>query len=344
MSLLENKLFSSISVIDLHAHILLKGAFDRVRNKYPRLVPTIELEPGDKCAIIMQDPRFLPAKESAPRTIFDVEKRIADMRRMNIHVQALSVIPSLLYYTVEPDVGLALAKAQNDALANIVETYPDSFVGLANVPLQDARMAADELERAVLELGLKGTQIGSNINGLNLDDPSLEPFYAKAEHLNALIAVHPHNISARERLTQYALVNFIGIPLETTIAIASIIFGGVLERHPTLKFFFVHGGGYVPYQRGRWEHGFQRRDEPKKNISKPPSQYLRVLTFDTVTHYAPALKYLISTIGSDHVALGSDYPFDMADHDPVKTITTLNLSKEDEEKILGGNARRLLNL
>lgn len=334
--------------VDLHNHISLINAFEELKDKYPRLVPRMEPEPNGLYTLIIGDHRILHLKK---RGRYDPEERIKDMDRMNVNMHALTVGPTQFYYYVEPKAGLELARAQNEAMAEVVRRRPDKFVGLATVPLQDPRLAAEEMERAVKMLKLKGVGIGPCINGKNLDDPCLEPFYAKAEELDVLISVHPnadveHPLSGLVggRLEKYALGNLVGNPLDTTIAIASVVFGGVLERHPRLKFLFLHGGGFAPYQRGRWEHGFKVREVARAKISKPPSQYLGLLMFDTITHYQPALKYLISTMGSDNVVLGSDYAADMSDPDPVKTVKSLNLPKEDEEKILYGNARRLLHL
>ena len=273
------------------------------------------------------------------------------MNRIHVDMHALTVGPNTFYYASEPDVGLELSRAQNDAMAEVVRATPDRFVGLGVAPLQDPALAAEETERAVGTLGLRGIQIGPSVNGKNLDDLGLEPFYAKVEKLGALISVHPdadveHPLAGLvgERLEKYAFGNLIGNPLDTTIAIASVVFGGVLERHPRLKFLFLHGGGFAPYQRGRWEHGFKVREVTRVNISSPPSKYISLLTFDTITHYEPALRYLISSMSSDNVALGSDYAADMSDPDPVETVKRLNLPKEDEEKILCKNARRLLGI
>jgi aminocarboxymuconate-semialdehyde decarboxylase len=146
-------------------------------------------------------------------------------------------------------------------------------------------------------------------------------------------------------MRKYYLTNFIGFPMETSLAVSSIIFGGVLERFERLKFCFVHGGGFIPYQRGRLEHGYQVRSEPKGEISKPPSEYVKLLYFDTTTHYQPALEYLTATVGSDKVIMGSDYPYDMADPHPVSSVRGLqSLSQDDKEKILGGNAVRIFKI
>ncbi len=333
--------------IDVHNHIILLNAFSKLKQKYSAFIPRIEAEPNGMYTLTIRGHKVLSRRKGR----YDLEERIKDMDRMHVCIHTLTVGPNTLYYDLDSQAGLELSKAQNEAMAEVVEKHPDRFVGLGVVPLQDPVLAAEEAERAVKTLGLKGFAVGPSINGKNLDDSSLEPFYAKAEKLNAMISVHPDADVAHplvglvgERLEKYSLGNLIGNPLDTTIAIASVVFGGVLKRHPRLKFLFLHGGGFAPYQRGRWEHGFKVREVTRVNISEPPSKYISLLTFDTITHYEPALRYLISTMGSDKVALGSDYAADMSDTDPVRSVKNLNLSQEDEKKILRGNAERLLNL
>jgi aminocarboxymuconate-semialdehyde decarboxylase len=196
----------------------------------------------------------------------------------------------------------------------------------------------------VKKLGLKGVQINSNINGKNLDEAEFVPFFEAAQQLDIPVFVHPHYVAGAERLRKHYLINLIGNPVDTTIAIASLVFGGVLERFPKLKFVFAHAGGCAPYIRGRWDHGYRNVYGTQYAIPKPPGEYLKKTYFDTITHWAPALSYLINTHGVDHLVMGSDYPFDMADPDPVKTVSNQSLSKKDQEKIMGENAAQLLKL
>jgi aminocarboxymuconate-semialdehyde decarboxylase len=195
------------------------------------------------------------------------------------------------------------------------------------------------------ELGLRGVEIGSHVNGRNLDDRGLWPFYGRVERLGVPIMIHPAEPPGRDRLSRYQLVNFIGFPLETTIAGASLIFGGVLKDFPNLKVYFVHGGGFLPYQRGRFEHGYEVREDPKTNIKKPPSQYFKLLYFDALTHDQQAMEYLISSVSPRKVMLGTDYPADMTDPDLVGKIQRVRtISESDKERILWGNAAELFKL
>ena len=238
---------------------------------------------------------------------------------------------------------MAFARATNDALAETVRAYPERLLGLAALPLQDPSAAPAELERAMRELGLRGAEIGTNVGGRNLDDQELEPVWAAAERLGAFLFVHPERVAAAERLGSYYLRNLIGNPLDTTIAIASLVFGGVLERYPRLKLCFAHGGGFAPYQVGRLDHGWSKRPEPRVTIQQRPSTYVRKLYFDTILHTPDALAYVAKHFGADHLLLGSDYPFDMGPDDPVKDVESLpGLSETERRMILGETAAQLV--
>ncbi len=187
-----------------------------------------------------------------------------------------------------------------------------------------------------------GFHLASNIQGRNLDDPALEPVWEAAQALNAFVLVHPFKIAAGERLKSYYLKNLIGNPLDTTIAAASLIFGGVIERHPAIKFCFAHGGGFVPYQAGRFLHGWNVRPEPKQFLGHGPAESLGRVYYDTILHSDAALKFLVDSVGVSKVLLGSDYPFDMGFYDGVRQVRSLSIPKSDQELILGGTAKALL--
>jgi aminocarboxymuconate-semialdehyde decarboxylase len=262
-----------------------------------------------------------------------------------VDMQVLSVPPFLFFYASDPARSLELCQKINNAFAETVQKYPDRFVALANLPMQDPEMAARELERSVRELGLRGAEICSNINGKNLDDKGCAPFYTKLQQLDVPVFIHPSNVLGADRLQPYHLQNLIGNPSDTAVAAASLIFGGVLKEFPRLKFYLAHGGGSCPYLRGRWEHGWQVRPEARTNIDRPPSDYLRLLCFDSLVHSVPALNFLVETVGPRRVMMGTDYPFDMGDRDPVKTVASLpHLSDDQKELIFGANAVALFKI
>jgi len=257
-------------------------------------------------------------------------------------VQVLSVCPQTFVYAQPPAVAAAFARVQNEQLAKLVKARPDRFLAIATLPMQAPKLAADELRHAMRVLGLRGMQIGSNIAGKNLDDPELEPVWATAAELDAFILLHPINVAGMDRLGSYYLNNLIGNPLDTTIAAACLVFSGVLERHPSLKICLAHGGGFVPYQAGRFVHGWQVRTEPKKNLPKPPTDSLERFYFDTIVHSKDVLEFLVGNAGADRVLLGSDYPFDMGMPDGVLQVRGLSIPASDQTAILGGRARALL--
>jgi aminocarboxymuconate-semialdehyde decarboxylase len=188
------------------------------------------------------------------------------------------------------------------------------------------------------KLGLYGAMIGSNVGGKNLDDPSFEPLWAAAEELGAFMMIHPGNVAGADRLRSYYLGNLIGNPLDTTIAAACLIFGGVLERHPRLDPVMAHGGGFTPYQGGRWVHGWQVRPEPKLHLKHSPQQYLDRLRYDTILHSKPALEFLVSSVGANRVFLGSDYPYDMGTLECARQVRVLGIAAADRDTILGDHA------
>ena len=236
-----------------------------------------------------------------------------------------------------------LARIVNDALAEATRAHPDRFVGLATLPLQDPEAAVTEVERAVTELGCRGIYLGTNVRGKELTDPSFFPVFERIHALGVPIFLHPLNVIGAQRLTSYYLHNLLGNPFDTAVAAANLIFSGLLDRFPKLNICLPHAGGAFPYLIGRLNHGWKVRQECKA-LKKPPSSYLRRFTYDTISHAPEPLRYLINLVGADRVMLGSDYCFDMGYERPVKVVTSLKLSRTDQEKILGGNAARMLRL
>jgi len=192
-----------------------------------------------------------------PRGGHDIARRFADMDAAEVDMHILAGAPQTWLYGHEASVGVAASAIQNDEMARLTKEYPDRFAAIATLPMQAPEKAADELRRAMTKLGLHGAMIGSNVHGKNLDDPSFEPLWATAAELDAFMVIHPGNVAGADRLRAYYLGNLIGNPLDTTIAAACLIFGGVLERHPKLNFVMVHGGGFIPYQGARWVHGLE---------------------------------------------------------------------------------------
>jgi aminocarboxymuconate-semialdehyde decarboxylase len=329
--------------IDVHAHYVPEKCLDAEAKGTDGHIHGLRIvQEGSRQVAYTNNARNLALD---PPQIYSIERRLKDMATQCVDMQVLSVPPFLFFYAADPAQSLELCHKINNAFAETVQNYPDRFVALANLPMQDPEMAARELERAVRELGLRGAEICSNINGMNLDDKSFVPFYTKLQELDVPVFIHPSNVLGADRLRAYHLQNLIGNPSDTAVAAASLVFGGVLKEFPRLKFYLAHGGGSCPYLRGRWEHGWQVRPEARANIDRPPSNYLRLLCFDSLVHSVPALNFLVETVGPGRVMMGTDYPFDMGDRDPVKTVASLpHLSDDHKEMIFGANAAALFKI
>ncbi len=276
-----------------------------------------------------------------------VTERLKDMDRMGVDIQAVSPAPYHFFYFTEPDYGAELAREVNEGIAAVVAGNPDRFVGLGSVPLQNADLAVRELDHAVKNLGLRGVEICTNVNGKNLTDPSLglEKFFARCAELGVLVFMHPLGYSDGERLRNHYFNNVIGNPLESTVAVSHLIFDGVMARHPKLKVLVAHGGGFIAHYWARMDHAWRARPDTRTVIKRKPSSYLEKFYFDTITHDPVMVKRLIDRFGADHVILGTDYPYDMADDDPLGTIAEIQrLPKADRELVVGGNAARLLKI
>jgi aminocarboxymuconate-semialdehyde decarboxylase len=329
---------STPQTIDVHAHILTEETIRLLQSEAPKIAPKLTDVDDQFGTLDVAGSVY----RHFPRGGWDLERRLQDMAASKVDMQVLSVCPQTFLYAQPPAVAAAFARVQNEQLAKLVKTHPGRFLAIATVPLQAPKLAADELRHAMRVLGLRGMQIGSNIAGRNLDDPELEPVWATAAELGAFILLHPINVAGMDRLGSYYLNNLIGNPLDTTIAAACLVFSGVLERHPSLKICLSHGGGFVPYQAGRFLHGWQVRTEPKKKLPRPPTDSLARFYFDTIVHSKDVLEFLVGQAGAERVLLGSDYPFDMGMTDGVLQVRSLPVPAADQTAILGGRARELL--
>jgi len=272
----------------------------------------------------------------------DLEVRLKTMGSRGVTVHALSLMPPMVYWA-DGALGLRLARIVNDGMAEASRAHPERFVFLATLPMQDPEAAINEVDRAVTELGCRGIYLGTNVRGKELTDPSFAPIFERIDALKMPIFLHPLNVIGVQRLTSYYLHNLLGNPFDTAVAAANIIFSGLLDRFPKLQICLPHAGGAFPYLIGRLNHGWRVRQECKA-LKKAPSSYLRRFTYDTISHAPESLDYLIKLVGADRVMMGSDYCFDMGYDRPVNIVTALQLSRADKEKILSGNAARLLRL
>jgi aminocarboxymuconate-semialdehyde decarboxylase len=328
--------------VDIHCHYLNKD----VAAKMAPLNPA-QYEPQIKFAnALTREVNVKQMQDRGPK-LSTIELRLKDMDRMGVDIQAVSPAPQQTYYWAEPGLGLEVSRMINDRLAQIVATWPDRFVGLGTVPLQNVELAVAELERCVKQLGLRGVEINPNVNGMDLTDPrlNLDGFFAKARELDIVIFMHPTGFTQGERLMDHYFNNLIGNPLDTTVGTSHLIFGGVMERHPGLKIVLPHAGGFLGHYWARMDHGWRARADCRTIIKKAPTSYLKKFYFDTITFDPEMLRNLIDKFGPQQVLLGTDYPFDMGEEDPVGLINSVpQLSAADKQKIMGETAARLLKI
>jgi len=322
-------------VIDIHAHLGVPAA-EALLRPYAARAPAMGFSSPDSDAVN----RELFARIG--RKLSSIDERLVEMDATGIDIQALSPLPGQTIYAVPPDVAREAARITNDAIAAAVARHPDRFVGMGVVPLQSPELAIAEMKRCTKELGLRGIEISSHVNGRELADPGLRPVFAAAEEAGVLLFLHPLGFTHGERLRDHYLNNLLGNPIDSTIAVAHLIFDGVLEQLPGLKLCVAHGGGYAPTYWGRLDHAWRARPDCRRHISKPPSQYLRMLYFDTLVFDKAQLRFLIETHGADHLCLGTDYPFDMSEPDPIGFHA--EVAESDRDKILGATAAALLGL
>jgi aminocarboxymuconate-semialdehyde decarboxylase len=273
----------------------------------------------------------------------DLDRRLEEMDEIGVDMHALSLTAPMVYFA-DPPAQQQLAQAWNDAASAAHEAHPTRFVGLATLPMGDPDHAVAELERASRLPGIRGVYLGTNIAGRDLDDPAFTTLFAAIEAKGLPVFLHPLNTVGGERVGKaYYLWNVIGNPLDTAIAAAHLIFGGVLDRFPKLDIALPHSGGVVPILIGRWDHGYRVRPE-LKHLAQPPSDYLRRFTYDTVSHSKAVLQFVIAQVGIDRLMLGSDYCFDMGEERPVGVVDGLGLDAAQRQMVLRGTAAKLLKV
>jgi aminocarboxymuconate-semialdehyde decarboxylase len=326
--------------VDIHCHVFTPAADEVVRHTYNPAT--------DNMAMFSNEPtREVNRKqmEDIRPLLNSIERRLADMDKMGIDIQAISTAPPQFYYWAAPELGREAARLINNRIAEIVHDHPDRFVGLATVPMQAPEFAVTELERAVKDLGFRGVEICTNVVGEDLSGERFRKFFAKAEELDVLVFMHPNGFTQGQRLSEHYFTNVIGNPLDSTVAVSHLIFGGVLDAYPKLKICVAHGGGFLPAYSGRMDHAHAGRSDCRLCIKKKPTSYLKKLYFDTIVFTPHQLEYLVSQYGSDHILLGTDYPYDMGMYDPVAFVESAKrLRREDREAIVGRNAARLLKI
>lgn len=326
--------------IDIHTHIL------------PEHIPTFKERFGyggfirldhhkPCCARMMMDDKFFREIED---NCWDAETRMKECNHHHVDVQVLSTVPVMFSYWAKPLDTLEVAKFLNDHIADIVHRYPKRFIGLGTLPMQAPDLAIQELERCK-SIGLKGVQIGSHINDWNLNDPNIFPVFQACQDLDMAVFVHPWDMMGKGQMDKYWLPWLVGMPAESSLAICSMIFGGVFERLPKLRVAFAHGGGSFPATIGRIEHGFNVRPDLCA-VDNPvnPREYLGKFWIDSLVHDPAALDYVLNLFGADKIALGTDYPFPLGELEPGTLIKSMPYSEEIKAQLLHGAGLSWLNL
>ena len=327
--------------IDIHTHILPKE-IPRWKEKFG-YGGFITLEHHKPCGarMLKDDGHFFREIED---NCWSAEKRIEECDAQNVGVQVLSTVPVMFNYWAKPHDGAEISKFLNDGIAEIVSAFPKRFVGLGTVPLQDTKLAITELERCK-SIGLVGVQIGSNINQSNLGEPQFFEFFAACESHSMAVFVHPWEMMGEKEMQKYWLPWLVGMPAETSRAICSLIFSGVLEKLKNLRICFAHGGGSFPYTLGRIEHGFEVRPElcAVDNV-RNPREYLGKFWLDSLVHDELMLRFLVRLFGADKIALGTDYPFPLGELESGKLIESSNFDAKTKTELMHGAALKWLDL
>lgn len=327
-------------IVDVHSHFLSPVAIETARSAPDRYGVHVDDVRG---AIRLRLGDAPPLRPLLP-ALHDLRAYAAFARAQGLTGALVGPLMDIAGYHLPPGQGRAWSRLVNESLAESLRALPASFRGLATVPLQDPPGAAAELRHAVLTLGLRGAMIDTHVGGRAIADPALDPFWRAAMELAVPVILHPFALEQVERFGAYYLHNLVGYPFETTLAAAGLIFGGTLDRMPELTVVLVHGGGFLPYQLGRFDRGHRARAEARAGGAGPASDYVRRFYYDTITHSARSLCFLCGIVGADRLLLGSDFPFGLGDPEPVGALRGSGLDERSQRAALGENAVRLFGL
>jgi len=325
--------------IDIHSHYIPEHAIAQIRDGHSVDGITMEVENGTEYL----RHSLMGMRYPVQRVFFDAQAKLDHMDSIGLDVTILSIVPLWLFHWSDAAEAETFCRGANDWLSQHTASS-DRLYGMASVPLQSPQAAADELRRCADDLGLRGVEIGTTVNGIPLDDEQFTPFFAAAEELGMPIMIHPCYAGKPPQFQDFYMKNLIGNPLATSVAASRMILSGFLDRHPDLDVILVHAGGYMPYQIGRLDHGCRVRPESGANIDKPPSEYLRRFHYDTITHASAPLSFLVDLVSHDRVVLGTDLPFDMGDENFESIIAAADLPPESTSAIERGNAERLFKI
>ncbi|MFL5312613.1 MAG: amidohydrolase family protein [Myxococcales bacterium] len=328
----------SSPAVDLHSHVIPRGLLDAFRQSPSAWGARIELDGAAERVVHAQGYAYPLAAE-----FFDPAAKIEAMDRRGLDVSVVSPAPPTFFYWADAKVALAAARLVNDGIAEMVAAHPTRLRGMATIPLQHPDMAIAELERAVRELGFRAVEIGTSVEGAALAEGRFRPVLRRCRELDVLVFAHPYYVGAKGGMESYYLTNLIGNPWDTTVMAANLMLSGALEELQGIKIALAHGGGFLPYQIGRLEHGYEVRPEARASTRTRPVELLRRFHYDSMVFNPRALRYLIDLVGSERVALGTDSPFDMGEDDPMARIGEIpGLTTRERDDVRGRTALRLL--
>lgn len=324
--------------VDVHAHMMVPASAEMTR---PHLKP--ELEPRTFFSSPVTKEVNAEFYRLAHDKYTDPAVRLADMDAMGIDVQLVALTPFHYFYWADADLAPKVAALQNEEISRHTSHDPTRLIGVGTLPMAHPSSAVAEIRR-IVDLGFPAIEIGADINGADLDDPTLEPVWEALEDSGLVTIIHPAGFTEARRLTDYYLVNVIGMPLSTTLAVTRLILAGVFERHAGLQMVLVHGGGYLPFYWARTDHAFRHRPEMREHIDRLPSEYLNAIYYDLTVFDPLLVDTLADRFGADHLLIGTDYPFDMGETDPLALLARTGLDLSDRRLVAGQNARRIFRL
>lgn len=329
-----------ICAIDIHHHYVPTSLLEEAKKHGKALGVELKESNGEKSLAFAGGPPFVLHPELPA-----VDERLKMMQDSKLAVAALEAHTATLGYRLSGEQGENWCRIYNEGIKELITRHPDRFVGMASVPLQDPSRAAKVLEHAVRDLKLCGGYIGTNVNGQYYNSTDFDPFWKKAEELDALIVMHPEDVAGADKMNPYGLKLICGNPADSALSLGYMTYSGVFDRAPNLKLCVLHGGGFFPYHLGRFDQGWQVRSGARAaQAKKPPSGYLTNIYYDNMIYRVDTIDYLRKLAGSDHIMVGTDYPYNLGDWKAVEKIEALDCPDSDKELMLEGNARRLLKL
>ncbi len=327
--------------IDVHTHLSVPESAAMAKPHFkPELDPRTFFSPEES---IRYNTEFR-AQEHIKAKFEQAEARLVDMDLQGVDMQLLAVPPPEYFYWLEPELAVRANRIQHERFAEVVAAHPTRFAAVANIPMNHPEVAVEVMAEAKRDFGFHGFEMNADIVGEDLDDRRFDVIWEKAVELDMTAIMHPQGFTHGQRMDDYYLVNVVCMPLASTVAVSRMILGGVWERFPDLRMMVVHGGGYLPFYFARTDHAYGVRPELRHHISRPPSEYLHKLYFDTTVFEPKMVEYLVDEFGDDHVLMGTDYPFDMGPTDPLAFLAQARLSEQARENVLGANAVRLFNI